>query len=173
MKALFAVVCLALLAWWVAPPPSTPVILSSDAPTVATVVTVFDGDTLLVDIDGKREKIRLLGVDTPEVDGPHTTVERCGPEASRRTKSLAPKGATVRLTFDGKTKRDHYRRLLAHVDLADGRGLNELLLREGLAERYRKFGYRKDQYALLEAEAKRKKVGLWASGKACGPTSGK
>ncbi len=164
MRAFLAVVCLVLVAWWVTPPVDAPTPLPPDEGAPAEILYVYDGDTVQVRLNGKKEKVRLLGVDTPEIAGPHTTEERCGPEASRRTKELARKGDRVTLLFDGTSERDKYGRLLARLILADGRALNEILLREGMAKRYRKFGYRKEEYARLEASAKSKKLGVWSSG---------
>ena len=61
----------------------------------ATVVRVVDGDTLVVSIAGREERVRLIGVDTPETVHPQKPVEYFGKEASAFTKRLA-EGAVVR-----------------------------------------------------------------------------
>ena len=136
-------------------------------PAAGTVVKVIDGDTLRVVIKGKKEKVRLLGIDTPEVTGPYTKAEPFGTEASTYTKTVAG-GKEVMLLFEGETKRDRYGRLLAHVILPDGTTLNERLLAAGLARYYRKFKYsRKKRYQLLERSARDRCVGMWAVTKKC------
>lgn len=137
------------------------------------VERVIDGDTFVC----SGEKVRLIGVDTPESRknrraykqrelGDIKTVVRLGKEAKKFTKSLIPPGTQVRLEFDVQ-KRDRYGRLLAYVWLPDGRMLNEVLLEEGYAmlmtippntkyvERLRK-AYR---YAVENGR------GLWADGR--------
>lgn len=98
--------------------------------TTGTVVAVIDGDTVEVDLDGRREIVRLLGIDTPETVDPDRPVECFGPEASAfTTEALASR--RVRLAFDAE-RRDTYGRLLALV-FVDGELFNERLLREGRA----------------------------------------
>jgi len=90
-------------------------------PSVGTVDHVVDGDTVDVVLGDRHERVRLIGIDTPEVyvtDGPP---ECYGPEASAYTKQLLPEGTAVRLERD-VVGRDDYGRLLAYVYLAsDGR----------------------------------------------------
>ena len=96
----------------------------------AVVTGVVDGDTIEVAWRGGAERVRLLGVDTPETVHPARPVECFGPEASAYTKhSLL--GRRVRLSFD-RVRRDPYRRLLAYVEL-DGRSFNDELLDGGYA----------------------------------------
>ena len=96
----------------------------------ARVVAVVDGDTVDVSWAGHRERVRLLGVDTPETVDPHRPVGCYGPEASAFTHRRL-QGRTVRLTFD-RQRRDRYGRLLAYVDV-DGRRFNDELLTGGYA----------------------------------------
>jgi len=104
-----------------------------------TVERVIDGDTFVC----SGEKVRLIGVDTPEsrinrrvykqrILGDVRTIIKLGLMAKRFTERLIPPGTRVRLEFDVQ-KRDRYGRLLAYVYLPDGRMLNEILLREGYA----------------------------------------
>jgi micrococcal nuclease len=94
------------------------------------VVGVVDGDTIEVIASGRRETVRLLGVDTPETVHPHRPVECFGPEASAFTRSRLL-GRTARLTFD-RVRRDPYGRLLAYLEM-DGRRFNDVLLAGGYA----------------------------------------
>jgi micrococcal nuclease len=101
----------------------------------ATVVRVVDGDTLVVDVDGAGdERVRLIGVDTPESVKPDSPVECFGHEASAFTASLLPEGTRVRLERDVEA-RDDYGRLLAYVHRAgDGLFVNLELVEQGYAQ---------------------------------------
>jgi len=103
-------------------------------PSSAGVVeAVVDGDTIDVRIGGREERVRLIGIDTPETyvaDGPP---ECYGPEASAFTATLLPVGSAVRLERD-VVGRDDYGRLLAYVyRVDDGSLVNEAIAREGYA----------------------------------------
>jgi micrococcal nuclease len=106
---------------------------STILPTNATVERVVDGDTVVMDIDSRRESVRLIGIDTPETVKPDSPVECFGPEASAATKALLPEGTPVRLERDVEA-RDDYDRLLAYVYRAtDGMFVNLELVRSGYA----------------------------------------
>jgi micrococcal nuclease len=111
----------------------------SRAPTAmptdtGTVVAVVDGDTVDVAIGGRTERVRLLGIDTPETVDPDRPVGCHGPEASALTHSLLPDGTAVRLERDEEA-RDRYGRLLAYVfRVDDGVFVNEAILAAGEAE---------------------------------------
>lgn len=98
---------------------------------LATVVRVVDGDTLVVRVQGRDEKLRLIGVNTPETVDPRRPVQCFGREASRRLGELVPAGTGVRLERDAEL-RDRYGRLLAYVYRAsDGLWLNRSLVADG------------------------------------------
>src|SRR5215207_4425687 len=99
----------------------------------ATVEHVVDGDTIDVRIGDRLERVRLLGIDTPEVYVDRGPPDCFGPEASAFTKTLLPGGTAVRLERD-VVGRDDYGRLLAYVYLAaDGSLVNETIVRQGFA----------------------------------------
>ena len=103
------------------------------APGTATVARVVDGDTIRVRIKGREERVRLVGIDTPESVKPRTPVQCFALAASARTKALLPKGTAVRLVRDVE-ERDRYGRLLAYVYRArDDLFVNLALVREGYA----------------------------------------
>lgn len=138
---------------------------SPKEPQNAYVKHVFDGDTVLVWLNRREEKVRLLGIDTPEKNGPYTKAEFLGATASDRTCELAL-AKKVTLIFGGDRLRDRYGRLLAYVILPDGKSLNEILLQEGLARAYKKFRHDKKQdFIRLEREAKKRGIGIWATQK--------
>lgn len=99
----------------------------------AILVGVVDGDTIDVTLDGIDERVRLIGIDTPETKKPETPVQCFGPEASAYTESLLPDGTTLHLERDVEA-RDKYGRLLAYVYVA-GSGLfvNLEIVRRGYA----------------------------------------
>ena len=100
------------------------------------VVRVVDGDTIDVRVGGTEERVRLIGIDTPETKRPDTPVECFGPEATEFTSSLLPEGTAVDLTRD-VVPRDDYGRLLAYVHrVRDGLFVNEALVRDGYAQPY-------------------------------------
>jgi micrococcal nuclease len=101
--------------------------------TNATVVRVIDGDTIDVSVRGHRERVRLIGIDTPETKDPDKPVQCYGPEASHLTAALLPVGTPVRIERDAEA-RDDYGRLLAYVYRGDdGLFINLDLAREGAA----------------------------------------
>jgi micrococcal nuclease len=101
-----------------------------DSPTVR-VIAVIDGDTLDVTWGSRRERVRLLGVDTPETVDPRRPVGCYGPEASAFTHRRL-QGRAVRLRFD-RQRRDRFGRLLAYLEV-DGRRFNDELLAGGYAK---------------------------------------
>ncbi len=98
----------------------------------AKVERVVDGDTFIAAIAGRNERIRLIGVDTPETVDPDRPVQPYGKEASNFAKHMLS-GRTVRLVGDVEA-RDRYGRLLAYVWLPDGTFWNALLAAEGYAQ---------------------------------------
>lgn len=128
----------------------------------ATVLRVVDGDTLSVSIEGKKETIRLLLIDTPETKHPDLPVQPFGPEASQYAKELLT-NEEVMLEW-GTTKRDKYDRLLAYVYI-DGTLYNKEIIEQGLA-RVAYVYPPNDKYVdtLRDAEqqAKKKKKGIWS-----------
>ena len=122
------------------------------------VVRVVDGDTLVLQND---ERIRLIGVDTPETKHPSKPVEPLGPEASAFTRREV-EGKLVTLRFD-REKRDRYRRLLAFVFVGE-RCLNEELIQAGFSRcitRYPFDAAMKRRFLSAESEARAARRGIW------------
>lgn len=96
------------------------------------VVRVVDGDTIIVQYEGVEERVRLIGIDTPESVHPDRSKNtEAGVTASDYVKVLLA-DKSVYLEFD-KQKRDRYGRLLAYVYLANGTFINAHLLEMGYA----------------------------------------
>ena len=162
----------ALVAWGftLLPVASEP---DAEAPvvTTATVEFVADGDTAQFRLaGGSEERVRFIGIDTPEL-GPDA--EPDGREAAEYTKRLLPAGITVWLETDTEL-RDKHGRLLAYVwlerpmsgDAAEMRArmLNARIVRDGLgvAFRYPPNVKYADDFARLESEAREDRRGLWS-----------
>lgn len=142
-----------------------------DSMSWQTITSVVDGDTLMIG----REKVRLIGIDAPEVqENEHFKKELnriggrnhessmlyMGREAADFVRRLA-EGQRCWLEFDG-AERDQFGRLLAYVHLEDGTNLNEAILYQGYARAFLgvNFKYVK-RYIYLQEEAMRRGNGLW------------
>lgn len=129
----------------------------------ALVVGVVDGDTIDVDVDGRRERVRLIGIDTPETLKPDTPVECYGPEATARAADLLPEATPVRLERDVEP-RDTYGRLLAYVyRAADGMFVNLQLVAGGFARPlpFEPNTAHAGEFASAAATAQSQSLGLW------------
>jgi micrococcal nuclease len=131
-----------------------------------TILKVVDGDTVDIEIDGHTERVRLIGVNTPETKHPTKPIECFGPEASAYLTQLLPKGTTVRIERDVEA-RDRYGRMLLYLYL----GSNDLFINLDLVAR----GYgtpmsiepntfHRNDFVRAAAQAEAANVGLW---KAC------
>jgi micrococcal nuclease len=128
----------------------------------ARVERVVDGDTFIATFAGADERIRVIGVDTPETVDPDRPVQPYGKEASNFAKHMLG-GRTVRLVGDVEP-RDKYGRLLAYVWLPDGTFWNALLAAEGYAQLITippDVAYA-DLFRRLVNEARSANRGLWA-----------
>ncbi len=130
------------------------------AARTAQVERVVDGDTLLL---VGRERVRLIGVDAPEIVHRDRAGERGGQEAKAFADELAT-GRRVTLSFDAEAGFvDRYGRTLAYVTLPDGTLLNLEMIRAGWAEAYRQLPYgKRSEFRRAEREARQRRLGLWA-----------
>jgi micrococcal nuclease len=131
----------------------------------AVVEHVVDGDTIDVALGAQVERIRMIGIDTPETKIPDEAPECWGPEATALTEALLPVGTPVRLERDLEP-RDDYGRLLAYVIRdADGLVVNVELARQGAAEplRIRPNVAYAGSIAAAAEEARAAGRGLWGA----------
>ncbi|KQX61127.1 thermonuclease family protein [Paenibacillus sp. Root444D2] len=124
------------------------------------VERIVDGDTLEVTMKGKKEKVRLIGVDTPETKKPNTPVMFYGKEASAYTKKRLEK-ETVELEFD-VDKKDQYDRWLVYVWIGEEL-FNRTLVQEGYARMatYPPNIKYVDAFKKDQETARNQKKGLW------------
>jgi endonuclease YncB( thermonuclease family) len=129
----------------------------------AEVQRVSDGDTFVATVRGRRERVRVIGVDTPESVAPNRPDEPFGEESSDFAKHHLT-GETVRLAGDAEP-RDRYGRMLAYVWLPDGTFWNALLAAEGYAQQLTippNVTYA-SLFRRLVGEARSEHRGLWAA----------
>lgn len=130
------------------------------------VIKVIDGDTVSVDVSGKTETVRLIGINTPEIVDPRKPVECFGKEASNKAKEILT-GKSVKLESDNTAgERDKYNRLLRYIFLDNGTNFNKMMIGEGFAYEYTyNLPYKyQTEFKQEEQEAKIARRGLWASG---------
>lgn len=140
----------------------------------AKVLHAVDGDTLAIEINDRTDKVRLIGIDTPETVHPSKPVQYFGKEASAFTHKMAD-SKTVRLEFDpanaATNHRDKYGRLLAYVFLEDGTLLNAEIIKQGYGHAYTRFPFAKiEEFRALEREAREAGRGLWGGENTVSPT---
>ena len=146
------------------------------ARTPAAVTRVVDGDTLIVRLaDGRRPRVRLIGIDTPETVRPDTPVACGGPQATAAMRRLVlrgegrrARGRDVILVADpSQDAEDRFGRLLAYVDADDGAGgrrdVGRALVRAGWARARAYDGRyaRQGAYESAQAAARRERLGIW------------
>jgi micrococcal nuclease len=137
--------------------------------TLFPVLRVIDGDTIEVNSNGVSEKVRLIGVNTPETVDPRRKVECFGIEASRFVAGILA-GTSVSLEADASQgDRDRYGRLLRYVYLPDGTLFNRVIIAEGYGYEYTyNIPYRyMNEFKDTERTAQKLEKGLWAEG-VCG-----
>ena len=146
-----------------APSDSTPEASPGGLFPNATVHKVVDGDTVIADVAGSRESVRLIGVDTPESVARNRPVQCFGAEAGAYLKSLLPEGAAVTLILD-EEPRDAYDRLLAYVVRSrDDLFINLDLVAQGYAGTlsYPPNTHYEELFDAAAKEARLEGLGLW------------
>jgi micrococcal nuclease len=129
------------------------------ADTFVPVISVSDGDTVSVILDNRKEKIRLIGIDAPELGQ-----KPWGAESKRYLETLlSSSGWKVALEFDVE-KRDKYGRVLAYLKTTDGKLINLLMVRDGYAMLFTvppNVRYAGELRA-AQREAREKQLGIWS-----------
>ena len=134
-------------------------VINTYASDIRTVKRVIDGDTIVLE---NAERVRLIGVDTPETVHPNKQVEYFGKEASRFTKKMV-EGKKVKLEYDWQRK-DRYGRTLAYVYLLDGTFVNAEIIKQGYGFAYTKYPFKyMDEFREYERKARMEEKGLWSN----------
>ncbi|MCB9823234.1 thermonuclease family protein [Candidatus Nomurabacteria bacterium] len=138
--------------------------VENSTPGLYSVTKFDDGDTIGVDMEGKTETIRFIGVDTPETHDPRKSVQCFGKDAAAFTKA-AIGSQKVRLEADPESdNRDRYSRLLRFVYLPNGELVNYELVKEGYGFAITGFPHTKmETFVNAETEAKNNGRGLWGT----------
>lgn len=129
----------------------------------AELISVTDGDTVKVRVGGKVERVRLIGIDTPETKNSPRGPQPFADEATAAVTKLLGDGK-LRLRLDAE-ERDRYGRLLAYIYADDGTFINEAMIRKGWARSLRvppNVRHAKHFDALAD-EARRARRGIWAN----------
>jgi len=123
----------------------------------ARVSRVIDGDTIVL---SNGERVRLIGVDTPELHHPNKPVQFFAKEAYEFTKELL-EGKEVNLEYD-KEKKDKYGRTLSYVYLLDGTFVNAEIIKQGYGFAYTRFPFKyKERFLKLQTESIQGRRGIW------------
>ncbi|MBI4097443.1 MAG: thermonuclease family protein [Candidatus Levybacteria bacterium] len=128
------------------------------------VIKVVDGDTIDINIEGKTERLRLIGIDTPETVDPRKSVQCFGREASGKAKELLGSQFVILESDESQGERDKYKRLLRYVFLPDGTNFNLFMIAEGYAHEYtydEPYKYQAE-FKQAEIDARNQNKGLWS-----------
>lgn len=133
-----------------------------------TVIKITDGDTIVVKIGKTIERVRLIGIDTPEIVDPRKPVQCFASEASQNIKRLVDKKTIALKSEPLDVNRDKYGRLLRYVYLTDDKGrlttfLNATMIKDGYAYKYNSISSPTidRDFSKFEKDAKAAKKGLW------------
>lgn len=133
-------------------------------PDSITVARVIDGDTF---VTSDSERVRLIGIDTPELHHPAKPVEWYAVEAADYLDSLTA-GKVLRLEYEGK-KRDRWGRLLAYVWTTgedDSTLVNFRMVADGYAMAFLAYSHpREEEFLAAEIKARKQRLGMWGSPK--------
>jgi micrococcal nuclease len=127
------------------------------------VTYVHDGDTISVSMDGREEKVRMIGVDTPETVRPNSPQECYGKEASNFLKDKLT-NKTVKLEADPiNQNRDRYNRLLRYVYDEQNVLVNKQIISDGYGFAYLSFPFTKaEEFRLAQVNARKAELGVWS-----------
>lgn len=138
-------------------------IISNNNQITFNVIKVVDGDTLDVSINGINERLRLIGINTPETVDPRKPVECFGKEASDKSKEMLSGKKVILESDSSQGERDKYGRLLRYVFLEDGTNFNLYMIKNGYAYEYTyntPYKYQ-SEFKQAQIEAKNNNSGLW------------
>ncbi len=130
-------------------------------PATVLVQRVIDGDTIRLNTG---ERVRLIGVDTPEMKDKRPEMKALAQTAASFVRKSV-EGKPVRLEYDQKRRHDRYGRTLAYVYLDDGTFLNAEIIRQGYGFAFTRYPFKYlEEFRKLEREARQTSRGLWNNG---------
>lgn len=135
-----------------------------NSPSTAQAIVVrrvIDGDTIRL---STGERIRLIGVDTPEMKDKRPEVRRLAEAATLFVRDLV-EGKPVSLEYEDRRTLDRWERTLAYVYLEDGTFVNAEIIRQGYGFAYTRYPFKcLEEFRKLEREARQSHRGLWNNG---------
>lgn len=140
----------------------TPVLAEQTFP----VTKVIDGDTIAVNVQGHKETVRLLGIDTPETVDPRKPVQCFGKAASDKMKNFVAGKSVILVDDSTQGNRDKYGRLLRYVYLPNSvkTFVNGEMVKQGYAYSFRQYPTKMlHRFNAWEAYARDHNLGLWGS----------
>ncbi len=144
--------------------------IATESAKIYDVTFVFDGDTIEAGDDKVKLRVRLIGIDAPEIAYENKKAECYGPESKQKMKELVF-GKHVTLSQDpSQNDRDSYGRSLRYVYLPDGTLVNKLMIDMGYAYEYTymtPYTFR-DKFVAAQDQARKNGLGLWSEN-TCGP----
>ena len=141
---------------------NTKQVIEQSTPGLYQVTKFDDGDTIQVDMEGKKETIRFIGVDTPETHDPRKPIQCFGKAAAAFTKNLIGENR-VRLEADPtNSNRDRYQRLLRYVYLPNGTLVNKKIIAEGYGFALVSFPFQKmEEFKAVQVTAREQNKRVW------------
>lgn len=141
-----------------------------------TLIDVIDGDTIDITVNGRNETVRFLGVDTPETHAENTPQEfglennsinrACLRSYGEKAANFVERNLdnTIEIRTDSEAdRRGSYGRLLGYI-YSGNESVNSMLLEEGLARMYDSSFSKREEYRMLEKEAREEEIGVWSCG---------
>ena len=125
-----------------------------------TVTRIVDGDTVVAQVNNKQEKIRIIGINTPESVDPRRPVECFGKEASAQASKLL---LNKEVTLENYQERDRHGRMLGYIKLPDETDFGKEMIEAGYAYSFKSYSHpRLADYNRIEKVARKNSAGLWA-----------
>jgi len=125
-----------------------------------TITRIVDGDTVVANINGTSEKIRIIGINTPESVDPRRPVECFGKEASFQAEKLL---LNKQVILENYSERDTHGRVLSYIQLPDGTDFGLEMIESGYAYSFKSYSHdRLAFYNTVEKDARANEVGLWS-----------
>lgn len=136
-----------------------------NSPGPYKVVSVVDGDTVRLNINGETTTVRLIGIDAPESVHPNGVVECYGKEASNHLKSMLSGASVTIYTDETQDNIDRYGRPLRYIYLKDGTNVNQQMILDGYAYEYTyRTPYKyQSQFKAAQQYAEQNQNGLWGA----------